>query len=736
MEVETVADWLHMIHLERYLTSFNQANYNSLDKCSTLTEKDLHNIGVVASGHVTRILNHLPILTDDVMYVNLEELQETNATDSDKVYVNCSISEAGASAACEDIYDVPMPLKNPVNSNRMSSKISQLFSDDDSSVTPPALPPKRRSVSQEDDETKFGIQRITSQKPVPLPRKKRVSDMSMNVGRSETPSPKPKPRPRVAARNPTMKLTGATLTESSDDGLYNRNRSRETTELEHEESTDESDMYDMSEFQQNICNELREMNSQNTDLPDQPEHDVSGTSDDVISTRRSPTDIENRNREGSANSRASVTSTEMSVKDLQINKPLRGSSYVPSSLLKTENYRESVENPYSEMWMMATNKPQETNTKSLYDNNANLTEDVRLSLPSWNAHAERGSLNFTDDRGSVYFDEPPPSFAPPPLPVQIKPAPAVPPRKAVNNNSASDSKSNSQPSMNSSVTSGVDVAKEHDLSSGFDAALRFHIGEDPVPVSPVLTRGLSLFDDDDDKAFENQLFKQSVTQEASPAGNEAFTRPSSNKVNSTGALSRPTSDILASFDPLREPPQYDSCEYAVVEKDPPTKPNPTPPHQDKPMKKLDLPRVLPTIPVDSQKPTMKVPQKLSSSESCEYAIINDQQQYDAVYNDQVETTKESRQAAKLTDLDLSEYSETFYVDTAFSETVAPPSEVIYNEADDPWRPKRKPTLGPPPPPRGPNPFFNLTPKESGKYPSNPDLEESFSSSHGKFTHIF
>jgi hypothetical protein len=59
---ETIEEWLMSIKMDRYIDSFLQSGYSTMELVAKITIKDLINMGITLVGHQKKIMNSVQTL--------------------------------------------------------------------------------------------------------------------------------------------------------------------------------------------------------------------------------------------------------------------------------------------------------------------------------------------------------------------------------------------------------------------------------------------------------------------------------------------------------------------------------------------------------------------------------------------------------------------------------------------------------------------------------------------------
>ena len=160
-----VEQWLESLVLHEYWENFINSGFNTLEKCSTLTDEQLQSIGISRPGHRSRILNHRSKAGDlhrDLIRCGVIGQPSTSgetAPLSDRPTVFSGDLMIGDDDDNQEIYDTPPPRKAVpklpiIDSERHGMEYTNVAEMDN--IPPPVLPPKKKTGS-DDMDSKFGI---------------------------------------------------------------------------------------------------------------------------------------------------------------------------------------------------------------------------------------------------------------------------------------------------------------------------------------------------------------------------------------------------------------------------------------------------------------------------------------------------------------------------------------------------------------------------------------------------
>lgn len=167
--IETVTQWLHVLHLEQYTAAFQRAGLSTLHQCRSLTADQLECMGITLPGHRRRILASL-IKTHAIsqpQHIQLKKPQCFAQTGNYKAWP-VSIPRA-ENFVCEE------RLKNDETANPLL-------------ITRQKPVPRERQMSR----TKEELGDVAEHKPMPKPRQMppRTGKTSESGGEMEHPVPK------------------------------------------------------------------------------------------------------------------------------------------------------------------------------------------------------------------------------------------------------------------------------------------------------------------------------------------------------------------------------------------------------------------------------------------------------------------------------------------------------------------------------------------------------------------
>lgn len=150
----SVKHWLESLAMTQYHESFLNSGFNTLAKCSKITDSDLDRIGVVPLGHRRRLLSHLKTALE--FSVPRSEVAEEQTLL--EVPEKCPSPKISQAVEIGDLID----LQSPVIKNAVGAEPKQY---------PIDVPPKTRKISIDDVLGALDRNSDSDRKrPVPLPR--------------------------------------------------------------------------------------------------------------------------------------------------------------------------------------------------------------------------------------------------------------------------------------------------------------------------------------------------------------------------------------------------------------------------------------------------------------------------------------------------------------------------------------------------------------------------------------
>lgn len=187
----SVKQWLESLSMAQYHELFMSNSFDTLAKCSTLTDFDLDRIGVTRVGHRKRILSHLKSAID--FHAAVSEFREEMQT-LPETLLSCGAVEVG------DLIDLRPP-----------DYINVPVTGQEHPCFPFDLPPSNdvlRALDEMPDSDK--------KKPVPVPRRSANSNQVTDI---------PVPKPRV--KKPSLQNIGVAEISISDSSKANSESSNE-----------------------------------------------------------------------------------------------------------------------------------------------------------------------------------------------------------------------------------------------------------------------------------------------------------------------------------------------------------------------------------------------------------------------------------------------------------------------------------------------------------------------------